>query len=61
MVIVRRYLVALVSTMAAVLLTGRLAPGALVFVRIMAPKGITPAQQSAHDQAVAGVALIRNH
>jgi hypothetical protein len=39
----------------------RLTPGALVFVRIMAPKGITPAQQSALDQAVAGVALIRNH
>jgi hypothetical protein len=39
----------------------RLAPGALVFVRIMAPKGITPTQQSALDQAVAGVALLRNH
>jgi hypothetical protein len=39
----------------------RLAPSALVFVRIMAPKGITPAQQSALDQAVAGVALVGKH
>jgi len=39
----------------------RLAPGALVFVLIRAQKGITPAQQSALDQAVAGVALIRKH
>ena len=36
----------------------RVAPGALVFVRVMAAKGITPAQQSALDQAVAGVTLV---
>lgn len=43
------------------LLIVRLAPSALIFVRIMAPKGITPAQQATLDQAVAGVALIGKH
>jgi hypothetical protein len=43
------------------LLIVRLAPSALIFVRIMATKGITPPQQSALDQAVAGVALIGKH
>jgi hypothetical protein len=36
----------------------RLAPQAAVFVFVKALQGITPAQQSALDQAVAGVTLI---